>query len=242
MRKVNLGEKRTHLAGAGLDTRLAIIVGCYEQIDVLLWFALGFDRAGVPRGSASARARHTRSRDWLSRARGSASSRLANAHGPRGIARGGAPGLGLGPASSSRAAPRGSVRAVGPHRRRGARAEGGDPGLARDPRAFAAMPNFYSLAQKRQRELAARCVIARLSTDPSLPLLGTRPRRERLARWTRAVRRDDAKFRVGAAPTAGRADPLAASRARTPPPRVRASLAHDPRTPDARAFPPRPRA
>ena len=62
MRKVNLGEKRTHLAGAGLDTRLAIIVGCYEQIDVLLWFALGFDRAGVPRGSASARARHTRSR------------------------------------------------------------------------------------------------------------------------------------------------------------------------------------
>ena len=84
MRKVNLGEKRTHLAGAGLDTRLAIIVGCYEQIDVLLWFALGFDRAGVPRRSASARARHTRSRDWLSRARGSASSRLANAHGPAG--------------------------------------------------------------------------------------------------------------------------------------------------------------
>ena len=241
MRKVNLGEKRTHLAGAGLDTRLAIIVGCYEQIDVLLWFALGFDRAGVPRRSASARARHTRSRDWLSRARGSASSRLANAHGPRGIARGGAPGLGLGPASSSRAAPRGSVRAVGPHRRRGARAEGATRGwrvtLGRSPRCRTSTASRRSARGSSPRGASSR------ASPP------TRPSRF----WARVrgasgSRLGRARFvammppRVGAAPTAGRADPLAASRARTPPPRVRASLAHDPRTPDARAFPPRPRA
>jgi hypothetical protein len=49
---------------------------------------------------------------------------------------------------------------------------------------------------------------------------------------------------LGLAPRPPRVAPTPSRRRERarPPPRVRASLAHDPRTPDARAFPPRPRA